>query len=141
MEIIPLIPPTLAILNTLSAILVSLGIYNIRRGNRTVHKACMASALLVSTIFMVFYLYYHAKVGYIPFAGEGNVRYLYFSLLASHVILAAIVLPMVLITAGLAIAGKFSSHKRIARWTFPLWIYVSVSGVIIYIMSFHIYTR
>jgi putative membrane protein len=141
MEIIPLIPPTLAILNTLSAILVSLGIFNIRRGNRTVHKACMASALLVSTIFMVFYLYYHAKVGYIPFAGEGNVRYLYFSLLASHVILAAIVLPMVLITAGLAIAGNFSSHKRIARWTFPFWIYVSISGVIIYIMSFHIYTR
>lgn len=141
MDIIPVIPHALAILNTLSATLVSFGIVNIRRDNQSIHKACMISALIVSTIFMVFYLYYHAKVGYIPFAGIGNVRYLYFSLLASHVILAAIVLPMVLITAGFAIAGKFSSHKRIARWTFPFWIYVSVSGVIIYIMSFHIYTR
>ena len=141
MSIIPIIPHILALLNTTSAILVSLGIFYIHRENKTVHKICMASALTVSMIFMAFYLYYHAKVGYIPFAGEGNIRYLYFSLLASHVILAAIVLPMVLITAGLAIAGKFSFHKRIARWTFPIWLYVSISGVIIYIMSFHIYTR
>ena len=114
MNIIPIIPHILALLNTTSAILVSLGIINIHRKNKTIHKVCMISALTVSMIF---------------------------SLLASHVILAAIVLPMVLITAGFAIAGKFSFHKRIARWTFPFWIYVSVSGVIIYIMSFHIYTR
>ena len=100
----------------------------------------MIAALVVSTIFMIFYLYYHAKVGYIPFAGQGNIRYLYFSLLASHVILAAIVFPMVLITAGLAISSKFSTHKRIARWTLPLWLYVSVSGVAVYVMSFHIYS-
>jgi len=141
MEIIPVIPPALAILNTLSATLVSAGYINIRRDNRAIHRACMIGALLVSTIFMVFYLYYHAKVGYIPFAGQGNIRYVYFSLLASHVILAAIVLPMVLITAGLAITNRFSLHKRIARWTVPIWLYVSISGVIIYIMSFHIYTK
>ena len=141
MEIIPIIPPALAILNTLSASLVSIGYVNIRRGNKSVHKVCMVSALAVSIVFMIFYLYYHAKVGYIPFAGQGDIRYVYFSLLASHVILAAIVLPMVLITAGLAIMGKFSPHKKIARWTLPAWLYVSITGVIIYIMSFHIYTK
>lgn len=141
MIIIPYIPHTLAILNILSATLVSFGYINIRKQNKAVHKACMIAALVVSTIFMIFYLYYHAKVGYIPFAGQGNIRYLYFSLLASHVILAAIVFPMVLITAGLALGSKFSTHKRIARWTLPVWLYVSVSGVAVYVMSFHIYTN
>lgn len=128
-------------LNTLSATLVGFGYLNIRKKNKTVHKAFMISALIVSTIFMIFYLYYHAKVGYIPFAGQGDIRYLYFSLLASHVILAALVFPMVLITAGLAIKSKFNTHKRIARWTLPIWLYVSISGVSIYVMSFHIYTN
>jgi len=141
LDIIQHIPHTLAILNTLSATLVSIGYINIRKQNKVVHKACMIAALIVSTIFMIFYLYYHAKVGYIPFAGQGDIRYLYFSLLASHVILAAIVFPLVLITAGLTIYRKFSTHKRVARWTLPIWLYVSVSGVAIYIMSFHIYTK
>ena len=141
MDTILYIPHLLAILNTLSATLVTIGYINIRKKNKDVHKKCMISALLVSTIFMIFYLYYHAKVGYIPFAGQGDIRYLYFSLLASHVILAAIVFPMVLITAGLTLKNKFNAHKRIARWTLPIWLYVSVSGVMIYIMSFHIYTN
>jgi uncharacterized membrane protein YozB (DUF420 family) len=141
LNIIPYIPHMLAILNTLSATLVCIAYINIRKQNRSIHQAFMIAALAVSTIFMIFYLYYHAKVGYIPFAGQGNIRYLYFSLLASHVILAAIVFPLVLITAGLAIYGKFTLHKRFARWAFPAWLYVSVSGVIIYVMSFHIYTN
>jgi len=141
LDFISTIPHILAVLNTLSAILVSVGYINIRKQNKTVHKACMIAALAVSTVFMIFYLYYHAKVGYIPFAGQGDIRYLYFSLLASHVILAAIVFPMVLITATLALRSKFNTHKRIARWTLPIWLYVSVSGVSIYIMSFHIYTN
>lgn len=141
MDFISTIPHILAVLNTLSAILVSVGYINIRKQNKTVHKACMIAALAVSTIFMIFYLYYHAKVGYIPFAGQGDIRYLYFSLLASHVILAAIAFPMVLITATLALRTKFTTHKRIARWTLPIWLYVSVSGVSIYVMSFHIYTN
>lgn len=140
MDFISYIPHILAILNTLSAILVSLGYIQIRRKDRSTHKKLMISALLVSTLFMIFYLYYHSKVGYIPFAGQGDIRYLYFTLLASHVILAAIAFPMVLITAGLAMRTKFNLHKRIARWTFPIWLYVSVSGVTIYVMSFHIYT-
>lgn len=141
MELLPNIPHILAALNTLSAILVVTGYINIKNQNQAVHKTCMVSALLVSTIFMIFYLYYHAKVGYIPFAGQGDIRYFYFTLLASHVILAAIIFPMVLITAGLALRGKFKTHRHVARWTFPMWLYVSVSGVIIYVMSFHIYTQ
>jgi len=141
LDFISTIPHILAVLNTLSAILVSVGYINIRKQNKTVHRACMISALVVSTVFMIFYLYYHAKIGYIPFAGEGDIRYLYFSLLASHVTLAAIAFPMVLITATLALRAKFNTHKRIARWTLPIWLYVSVSGVSIYIMSFHIYTN
>ena len=141
MDFISYIPHILAILNTLSAILVSMAYIKIRKQNKSAHKKLMISALFVSTLFMIFYLYYHSKVGYIPFAGQGNIRYLYFSLLASHVILAAIAFPMVLITAGLAIREKFNLHKRIARWTLPIWLYVSISGVTIYVMSFHIYTN
>ncbi len=141
MDFISYIPHILAILNTLSAILVSMAYIKIRKQNKSAHKKLMISALFVSTLFMIFYLYYHSKVGYIPFAGQGDIRYLYFSLLASHVILAAIAFPLVLITAGLAMRHKFTTHKRIAHWTLPIWLYVSISGVSIYIMSFHIYTN
>ena len=141
MDFISYIPHTLAILNTLSAVLVSMAYIKIRKQNKSAHKILMISALFVSTLFMIFYLYYHSKVGYIPFAGQGDIRYLYFSLLASHVILAAIAFPLVLITAGLAIREKFNIHKRIAHWTLPIWLYVSISGVTIYVMSFHIYTN
>ncbi|MGB5305416.1 MAG: DUF420 domain-containing protein [Gammaproteobacteria bacterium] len=140
MELIPAIPPFLAILNTTAATLVSMGYIFVKRKNTTAHRACMITALLVSTVFMVFYLYYHAKVGNIPFAGTGMVRPVYFSLLASHVILAAVLFPLVLVTAGLALKGNTSRHRRIARFTLPIWLYVSITGVIIYLMAFHIYT-
>jgi putative membrane protein len=139
MDLIAVIPPFLAILNTTAASLVSLGYFFVRRKNILAHRACMVSALCVSTVFMVFYLYYHAKVGNIPFAGVGAIRPVYFSLLATHVILAAVLFPLVLITAGLAIRGQSTRHRRIARWTLPIWLYVSVTGVIIYLMAFHIY--
>ena len=139
MELIPVIPPFLAILNTTAASLVSLGFFFVRRKNISAHRACMVSALIISTVFMVFYLYYHAKVGNIPFAGVGAIRPVYFSLLASHVILAAVLFPLVLITAGLAIRGNTPRHRRLARWTLPIWLYVSITGVIIYLMAFHIY--
>ena len=139
MELIPVIPPFLAILNTTAATLVSLGYFFVRRKNVQAHRVCMVSALLVSTVFMVFYLYYHAKIGNIPFAGVGAVRPVYFSILASHVILAAVLFPLVLVTAWLAITGNTTRHRRIARWTLPIWLYVSVTGVIIYLMAFHLY--
>lgn len=139
MDLIPVIPPFLAVLNTTAALLVITGYLFIRKGNRSVHRACMVSALLVSTIFMVFYLYYHAKIGNIPFAGTGIVRPIYFSVLATHVILAAFLFPMALVTAGFAIRSKITRHRRIARWTLPIWLYVSVTGVVIYFMAFHMY--
>ena len=139
MDLIPVIPPFLAILNTTAATLVSLGYFFVRRKKVTAHRICMVSALLVSTIFMVFYLYYHAKIGNIPFAGVGSIRPVYFTLLASHVILAAVLFPLVLVTAGFAIRGNTTRHRRIARWTLPIWLYVSITGVIIYLMAFHLY--
>ena len=139
MDLITVIPPFLAILNTTAASLVSLGYFFVRRKNTRAHRICMVSALLVSTVFMVFYLYYHAKIGNIPFAGVGAIRPVYFSLLATHVILAAVLFPLVLVTAGFAIRGNTTRHRRIARWTLPIWLYVSITGVIIYLMAFHIY--
>ena len=140
MDLIPVIPPLLAILNTTAASLLSLGYFFVRRRQVMAHRVCMVSALLVSTVFMVFYLYYHARVGNIPFAGTGAIRPVYFSLLASHVILAAVLFPLALVTAWLALKGNTPRHRRIARWTLPIWLYVSVTGVIIYLMAFHIYT-
>jgi len=139
MDLIPVIPPFLAILNTTAAMLVSIGYVFVRRKNTSAHRVCMVSALLVSTVFMIFYLYYHAKIGNIPFAGVGAVRPVYFSILASHVILAAVLFPLVLVTAGLAIKGNTTRHRRLARWTLPIWLYVSITGVIIYLMAFHLY--
>lgn len=140
MDLIPVIPPFLAILNATAASLITLGYLLVRKGNRSAHRACMISALIVSTIFMVFYLYYHAKIGNIPFAGVGIVRPVYFSILATHVILAAALFPMALITAGFAITGRISRHRRIARFTLPIWLYVSVTGIVVYLMAFHLYT-
>ena len=139
MDLIPVIPPFLAILNASAASLVVAGYVFVRKGIRFAHRVCMISALAVSAIFMIFYLYYHSKVGNIPFAGVGVVRPVYFSILASHVILAAILFPMALVTAGFAISGKTTRHRRIARWTLPIWLYVSVTGVVVYLMAFHLY--
>ena len=139
-EIIPYLPHFQAILNTCAALFLSAGYYFIKNKNRDAHRACMVTAFLISTVFLISYLTYHAKVGYMPFAGEGIIRPFYFTMLASHVILAAVIVPMVLITIAYAIKGDFNKHPRIARWTLPLWMYVSVTGVLIYILGFHIYT-
>lgn len=139
-EIIPWLPHFQAILNTLATLLLCAGYRFIRTARRELHRLCMTAALLVSSLFMVSYLAYHARVGYMPFAGQGIIRPFYFTLLASHVILAAVIVPLVLTTVFFAIRGNFDRHPRIARWTLPLWLYVSVSGVAIYILGFHIYT-
>lgn len=139
-EIIPYLPHFQAILNTCAALFLGTGYYYIKNNNRDAHQKCMITALLISTVFMISYLTYHAEVGYTPFTGQGIIRPFYFTLLASHVILAAIIVPMVLTTAYFAIRGNFNKHPRFARWTLPLWFYVSVSGVLIYILGFHVYT-
>jgi uncharacterized membrane protein YozB (DUF420 family) len=139
-EIIPYLPHFQAILNASAALVLATAYYFIRNQNRSLHRNCMIVALVISAVFMVSYLTYHARVGFMPFTGQGMIRPFYFTLLASHVILAAVIVPMVLITVAYAIKGNFASHPRIARWTLPLWFYVSVSGVLIYILGFHIYT-
>ncbi len=140
MEIVTVIPPFLAVLNTSAAAFIAAGYVFVRKGNRRRHMQCMISALAISAVFMVCYLYYHAQVGNIPFAGQGAIRPIYFSILITHVLLAAILFPLALTTAGLALKGKTNQHKKIARWTVPIWLYVSVTGVVVYLLAFHFFT-
>jgi uncharacterized membrane protein YozB (DUF420 family) len=130
--------PTLnAALNATSAILVGSGFYFIKQKNTAAHKACMIAALAVSTVFLTSYLIYHYNVGSVRFMKPGWIRDVYFPLLISHTILAALVLPLVLRTAFLAFKGRIPNHMRIAKWTFPTWMYVSVTGVVVYLMLYH----
>jgi len=128
-----------ATLNATSAVLLSAGYAMIRRGRILAHKSCMGLAFTSSTVFLVSYLIYHARVGSVPFQGRGWIRPIYFTLLASHTILGAAILPLALITLSRALREQFDRHKRIARWTLPLWLYVSVTGVIIYFLLYHAY--
>ena len=138
-EAIPYLPHFQALLNTAATLMLSAGYYFIRQRQRERHRNCMIAALVISSVFMVSYLTYHAAVGYMPFTGQGMIRPFYFTLLASHVILAAVIVPLVLTTVYFALRGNFTRHPRIARWTLPLWLYVSVSGVVIYLLGFHVY--
>lgn len=132
--------PTLdAALNALSAVLLALGYFFIRRKNILAHKTCMLSAVASSTVFLVCYLWYHAHHGVTHFTGQGAVRVFYFALLSSHTILAAVIVPLVLVTLYRAFRRRFDLHKRVARWTLPLWFYVSVTGVLVYWMLYHLY--
>ncbi|KAA3632423.1 MAG: DUF420 domain-containing protein [Proteobacteria bacterium] len=140
MNFVDLAPPVLAALNVTAATLVGAGYLFIRGKRRTAHRFCMIAALAVSTCFMAIYLYYHSIVGNIPFAGSGVIRPVYFTLLATHVVLAAVLFPLALTTAGFAILRRTDRHRRIAVWTLPIWLYVSISGVAIYVMAFHVYT-
>ena len=125
-----------AALNTTSAILVGTGFYFIKKKNIRAHKFCMIAALVVSAVFLTSYLIYHYHAGSVRFARQGWIRGVYFPLLLTHTVLAAMILPMVLRTAYLAFANRFIQHVRIARWTFPVWMYVSVTGVIVYLMLY-----
>ena len=126
-------------LNASVAAIILLGYYFIKADKPYAHRNCMIAAMTISVVFMISYLTYHANVGYVPFNGQGTIRMFYFTLLTSHVILAATFIPMILVTAVRAIRGNFYEHSRIARWTFPIWLYVSVTGVLIYILVFHLY--
>ena len=129
-------PALNATLNATSAILLSTGYVMIRRGRVLAHKSCMGLAFLSSTAFLVSYLLYHFRVGSVPFRGQGWIRTVYFTLLATHTVLAAAIVPLVIITLSRALREQFDRHKRIARWTLPLWLYVSVTGVVIYGMLY-----
>jgi uncharacterized membrane protein YozB (DUF420 family) len=128
-----------AILNGTSGVLLLIGHGFIKRGRMAAHRACMLAAVVTSSLFLVCYLYYHAHVGSIHFAGRGWSRPVYFSILISHTILAATIVPLVIITLIWALRGKFDKHRAIARWTYPLWLYVSVTGVVIYLMLYKLF--
>jgi uncharacterized membrane protein YozB (DUF420 family) len=129
--------PTLnAGLNAVSAILLVRGYGFIRAGRRAAHRNAMIAAFAVSALFLASYLFYHARAGSVPFTGAGPVRAVYFTVLISHSVLAAAVPVLALLTLWRAARGRFDSHRRLARWTLPLWLYVSVTGVIVYWMLY-----
>lgn len=129
--------PTLnAVLNGTSAVLLAFGYLFIRRKKVNLHKACMVSAFVISTLFLVSYLIYHYHAGSKPFPGEGWTRPLYFAILISHVILATVTLPLSIVTLARGLRGRFEKHRRIAHWALPIWLYVSVTGVVVYLMLY-----
>jgi putative membrane protein len=131
------LPAVNASLNGLAAVLLLLGYREIRRGRMAQHRAFMIAACVTSTLFLVSYVTYHAHTGSRPFTGQGPVRLVYFVILISHVILAAAILPLALITLTRALRERFDRHRVIARWTLPIWLYVSVTGVAVYLMLYH----
>jgi len=139
MNIISVLPHIQAALNLTAISLMTIGYYYIRQQNQTAHRACMIAALVISTLFFIAYLYYHSQVGNVQFAGQGFIRPLYFSILISHVLLAVLVVPLILITLSFALKDKFVTHRRFGHFSLPVWLYVSVTGVIVYILAFHIY--
>jgi uncharacterized membrane protein YozB (DUF420 family) len=133
------LPALNATLNGLSAVCLVSGYALIKRGERLMHQRCMIAALVLSSLFLVSYVVYHANAGSRPFPGQGIIRPIYFLILITHVVLAATVVPLALITATRGLRSQFDRHVRIARWTFPIWLYVSVTGVVIYLMLYQVY--
>ena len=134
--------PTLnALLNATSAALLMLGVKQIYAKNVEAHKRFMVSAFLVSTLFLVSYLVYHFNVGSVGFTGTGWIRPVYFFILITHSVLAVLVPPMAIITLYRAWRGDFERHRRIARWTYPIWLYVSLTGVMVYLLLYVLYPR
>lgn len=134
-----ILPHLNAFLNATSGVLLIAGFFFIRQRKVTAHLATMITALVVSTLFLISYVAYHYTYGSVRFTGQGVVRPVYFTILITHVVLAAAIVPLVLLTLRRALRGEYRRHQRIARWTLPLWLYVSVTGVIIYLMLYQLY--
>ena len=130
------LPALNATLNATSFVLLLTGYYFIRTRQWRKHRACMISALVVSGLFLTSYVIYHAQVGSVPFQKTGWIRTVYLAVLIPHVILAALMVPPVIVTVSRALSGRFDKHRRIARWTLPVWLYVSITGVIVYLMLY-----
>lgn len=133
------LPTINATLNGTCALLLAAGFLFIRRRHVGAHKVCMGSAFAVSVLFLISYLTYHYQVGSKSFGGQGTIRAIYFTILISHTILAVAIVPLALITLSRGLKGRFDRHVRIARWTLPLWLYVSITGVIVYLMLYQLY--
>ena len=130
------LPAVNATLNALATVLLVSGWLLISQGKVEQHRRCMLAAFATSALFLASYLVYHFNVGSVAFTGQGSLRILYFTILISHIILAIVILPMALITLVRALRAQFDAHRRIARWTLPLWLYVSITGVIVYVMLY-----
>jgi putative membrane protein len=133
------LPSVNATLNATSAVLLIVGYYYIRQRRQQAHRACMLAAFSVSVLFLVSYVIYHFHAGTTRFTGQGWIRPVYFALLLSHTLLAAVVPFLALLTLSRALRQQFDRHRAIARWTLPVWLYVSVTGVVIYWLLYHVY--
>ena len=130
------LPALNATLNAIAAAFLATGYVMIRRRQKIAHRRCMIAACVASALFLTSYVVYHAIAGSRLFPGTGPIRLAYFFILGTHVVLAAVILPMAIVTLARALRGHFDHHKRLARWTLPLWIYVSITGVVIYLMLY-----
>ena len=130
------LPAVNATLNGIAGVLLLAGYGCVKTGRQQAHRAFMIAAFGASALFLASYLIYHAQVGSVAFTRTGGVRPLYFTLLISHIVLAVVVLPMILMTMARGLKGRFTQHRAIARWTFPIWLYVSVTGVIVYVLLY-----
>ena len=130
------LPTVNAVLNTMSAVLLTAGFVFIRRRNVAAHRACMLGAFAVSVLFLACYVVYHAYAGSRPFTGQGWIRPVYFVLLVSHIVLAAVIVPLALTTIYRGLSAQLDRHKRLARRTLPIWLYVSITGVIVYLLLY-----
>jgi uncharacterized membrane protein YozB (DUF420 family) len=132
------LPAVNAALNSTCAVLLVIGWLLIRRGRIAQHRAVMIAAVATSCLFLISYLVYHAQVGSVRFTGQGAIRVVYFTILLTHTVLAAAIVPLVLVTLSRGLKRNDDRHRAIARWTMPLWLYVSVTGVIVYLMLYRL---
>lgn len=132
------LPAVNATLNAIAAILLVTGYVLVRRGYVEYHRRVMLAAFTTSALFLVSYVIYHANTGSRPFQGQGPIRLVYFTILLTHVVLAAAIVPLALITLNYGLRARFDPHVRIARWTLPIWLYVSITGVIVYVMLYRL---
>jgi len=128
------LPPIYATINATTAIILIVAVFQIRKGNRKLHERLMKIAISLSAVFLVLYMIYHMTSDSTPYGGEGILRYIYYFVLLTHILLSIVVIPFVLITFVRALSGQFYQHRKIARYTYPLWLYVAVSGVVVYLM-------
>ena len=133
------LPAVNATLNAIATVLLVAGYVCIRRGNVRAHRAAMIGAFTTSALFLISYVVYHANAGSRPFPGQGPIRTVYFVILVSHIVLAAAIPPLAALTLWRALASRFDRHVRLARWTLPLWLYVSVTGIVVYLMLYQVY--
>lgn len=134
------LPPVYAAINGLTAVLLVAAVMAIRSGNRLLHERLMIVNLMLSSVFLVMYVLYHITSDPTPYGGEGAIRYVYYVILISHIILSVAVTPLVLFTLSRALQGDFARHRRLAKITFPIWLYIAVTGVVVYLMISPYYT-